>query len=615
MTTSFTPIKGGGQVPATTPVASEESSAPSTAPTMNRPGAPAISGAPLSSGGAARAEQAAPVQSQAELKAEMKSHIGQLARVFRDHYAPADWKAKSRNWDVEREHQRAIKAIDDAENITPKDLHKIIVKFAQAAGDYHVGARFYSTESAKLPFSVMSVGDRFFVVDVDKTFNPDFPIKPGDEIITFNGRPIGEEIAELRKELGNNVGATDQALASLRLTSRAGRVGMDVPKGEIEIGVKGSDGAAIQTHRVNWDYEPERLNKSGSAFGTASFSAARAPTRVPESEWARFGSMHTHHLEHPGHLEGSLNRFAIGAKQSFIPKLGEVTWETGASNPFHAYIFKMPDGKRVGYVRIPHYNAGAGEVLQFTAIMARMKRTDGLIIDQVNNPGGSVGYLYSLAAMLTDRLLYTPRHRMNITQREVENAYRTLDTTDSDFAAQQIPEQLRDTLRDNARFIVDQWRQGKTRTDPYHLGLGDYIAPSPLIQYDKPIMVLTNELDFSGGDFFPAILQDNKRAKIFGARTAGAGGYVGLIDQSPNDLGLQAVSYTGSLAERIDDEFIESDGITPDVKYELTVDDVRGGFKDYRNAILGEFGKMLEADDSGRKSGGLLGRIMGRAQQ
>ncbi len=238
-------------------------------------------------------------------------------------------------------------------------------------------------------------------------------------------------------------------------------------------------------------------------------------------------------------------------------------------------------------------------------------RTEGLIIDQVNNPGGSVGYLYSLAAMLSDELLYTPRHRMSITQAEVQNAYGILDITDADFEAQGIPEELRDTLRDNARFIVEQWREGKTRTDPYHLGLGDYIAPSPLIQYSKPLMVITNELDFSGGDFFPAILQDNGRAKIFGTRTAGAGGYVGLIDQRPNDLGLAGVSYTGSLAERIDDDFIESDGVTPDVEYELTVDDVRGGFKNYKAAIVSEFAKSLEEAEE-EKGPGLLGRIFGR---
>lgn len=573
--------------------------------------------APSSATGARGIGQAGSVSSaddQDALKAEMRSHIEHLSRVFREHYAPADWKAKTRNWDVERERERALQAIDETTPITPKDFHKIIVRFAQAAGDYHVGARFYSTESARLPFSAMAVGDRYFVVDVDRTYHPDFPLEPGDEIVSFGGKPIAEEIKALREELGDNVARTDRALAALRLTARAGRVGQDVPSGTVEVGVKKSDGGPVQTHALTWEYEPERLNKHAPSLQFTLPDEPRTSFSPAESDWARFGTMQTHHVMHPGQTEGSLSRFAIGARESFIPKLGEVVWQTKPNNPFHAYIFKMPDGKKVGYIRIPHYNAAQTEVLQFLAIMARMQfRTDGLIIDQINNPGGSVGYLYSLAAMLSDELLYTPRHRMSITQAEVQNAYGILDINDAEFEAQGIPVELRDTLRDNARFIVEQWRQGKTRTDPYHLGLGDYIAPSPLIQYSKPLMVITNELGFSGGDFFPAILQDNGRAKIFGTRTAGAGGYVGLIDQRPNDLGLAGVSYTGSLAERIDDDFIESDGVTPDVEYELTVSDVRNGFEGYKNAIVNEFAKTL-AEAEEKKDPGLLGRIFGRKE-
>lgn len=134
------------------------------------------------------------------------------------------------------------------------------------------------------------------------------------------------------------------------------------------------------------------------------------------------------------------------------------------------------------------------------------------------------------------------------------------------------------------QLILDEWNRGETLTRPTHILGVDRINPHPKYRYTKPILMLIDEMDFSGADFMPAILQDNKRATLFGCRTAGAGGFITAF-QFPNTNGIAACFYTGSVAERPNTQKIENVGITPEIEYQLTAEDLQGGYKGYVNAV------------------------------
>jgi C-terminal processing protease CtpA/Prc len=140
--------------------------------------------------------------------------------------------------------------------------------------------------------------------------------------------------------------------------------------------------------------------------------------------------------------------------------------------------------------------------------------------------------------------------------------------------------------------IIQEWAAGRRLTDPLDLYGIDEIVPTRY-KYKKPILVLINELDFSAGDFFPATLQDNGRAKLLGTRTAGAGGYV-LRFGFPNLSAIKTFSLTASLAERSDKDPIENLGVTPDVKYEISPEDLEFNYGPYKMKIIENLEEMLK---------------------
>jgi len=131
-------------------------------------------------------------------------------------------------------------------------------------------------------------------------------------------------------------------------------------------------------------------------------------------------------------------------------------------------------------------------------------------------------------------------------------------------------------------------------TNPTYLGGVDHINPHPNYLYTKPILLLIDHMDFSCGDFFAAIMQDNKRATLFGSKTAGAGGCV-TSTSFLNQHGLVKFFYTFSLAERADAQIIENLGVAPDIKYELTEADLKTRYQPYAAAVNQAIEKLLNS--------------------
>lgn len=308
------------------------------------------------------------------------------------------------------------------------------------------------------------------------------------------------------------------------------------------------------------------------------------------------------------------NRHLVGCRNSFLPILGEKVWESCESDSFQAYIFEKGEEiefgeKRIGYLRIPTFMGCEAMATSFKGIIELFEEsTDLLVIDQLHNGGGSLFYLYALVSMVTDRPLEVPKHRLLLTQEEVHRAamlLQELERVTSDGKAREL---FGDTLGGypiNLEFakglenfctsILDFWGWGEIHTPPIALFGIEKIQPHPTTHYSKPIVLLIDELDFSAADFFPAIMQDNSRALLFGKESAGAGGYLVKVEM-PNQLGLSSFCFTGSQARRTSGLDIENIGVQPDIAYEPTVQDLVDGYSGYAAELVNLLDQIVEIE-------------------
>ncbi len=287
---------------------------------------------------------------------------------------------------------------------------------------------------------------------------------------------------------------------------------------------------------------------------------------------------------------GRDNPYAMGARRSWVPTLGGIVWEIPKAledRAYYAYTCQVSDGRRVGYVRVADYdyNKDAADVFTDEIIARFESTTDALVFDQVNNNGGSMFQMYALLSGLTDRALALPRHQITISEDDAAVAEDVLANAGPSTPPDERPSP---ELVAYSRFVLSEKQAGRgtseSLTNPVYLGGIAEVLPAKN-HYTKKIVVLINEVTFSAGEFLAAILQDNRRATLFGHRTAGAGGCAKKI-VIPNQLGIDYLTLTWTLARRTNGEFIESVGVQPDVAYDITADDLQRGHPDYRRALL-----------------------------
>lgn len=290
--------------------------------------------------------------------------------------------------------------------------------------------------------------------------------------------------------------------------------------------------------------------------------------------------------------------------------------------------------KKIGYIRIPSYMPKNIMFAHYGVrkIVAEMEeKTDYLIIDQFNNPGGAVVYSDMIIKSLVGKFDYNSH--MTFALKPTQNFIRTYveiydelkklasekiaKTTDKKRGATSNSDRDNNLLKEiskQATKIKSCYQSNQSLcfgqsllplTELFEMSVDSVVFNNPAFRaiaklnfgsesladtiYTKPIYMLINELDFSGGDATPANLQDYKRVTLIGVRTAGAGG---TVEEIENRVANQfSYRLTTSLMVRKNGSFVENLGVLPNVKFVINENDIK---TNYRNT----FSRISKLTDS-----------------
>ncbi len=521
---------------------------------------------------------------------ERVSDFDRVGQAVLDYYGPRSYKEKRFGYKVKdlisEYRQRVLQAKTDAE------AFGLTKQFLTRLQDGHVSLTSIIGEGSVLagysvPIELEPVAGHALIAGVgDPTISKDLGIEVGDEVVAIDGVSPFELLTIVKKyeTIGNEI--SDQHLLSATLSRRKYMTELIPKSPTVRLTIEKASGARMERtlvwnvdagrslleserkfpgiNALNFAYSPQAEQVAGSKDPEIPFFMSEAVkrdfsvTRVTPSEAA---------------LK------AHGFKESKAPGLFAALLTSG--------------GRRALLVRNSHYMVMGADaeahIAWYKAVFAEYgPYVEALVIDQTRNPGGSILYAIDFVSLFANQQtrglvnFFHPDRRWLQTFGSISIMKKGADKRDSEWT----------NVVDLAYKLVE---------DAYDRRLDLTEKPVPLFGYEyikpqgeslkKPIVMLVDERSGSCGDLVPLLLKENKLATIFGERTMGLGGNVEPLLTLPNmaaSLSLTRGLFTVLSPDGNYDfnKMTENNGVTPDVHYSHTVQDVRAGYVGYVKAFM-----------------------------
>jgi hypothetical protein len=526
-----------------------------------------------------------------------------LASIYAKRYGPAEWTRTAFGFDlldIDPWLDRVARTTSDL------DFYDVMVEYVASLRDTHAAYQLPSSFTATLGLSADIYDGKVLINAVNRSALPvsRFPFVAGDEIVSLDGRPISEWINSYEKyAIQGNPRATRRRVVERVLTRSQSRNPRAPEVGDTaSVVIQRRDGI-LETYDIPW-------NKSGLAITT--IDPAGPVMKQSDSRSARASDdplLELQHAEDPDPSAvlgvGSLQP-AFSLPETFQQRLGKESSDYFYSGTYDA------GGYRIGFIRIPSYNPMnfPMALTQFRIEIGWMQEnTDGLVVDEMRNPGGTLCYGEDIVALLIPSDFTPLGYEIRATWEYMQSFYSKVQSARNANAPASVIDQYQ-MLFDK---VQSAWASDRGRTEPVPVCTPSFNR-SPardsngnVIAYKKPLIMLTDEFSASTADSVPAMIQDNKRGLLVGYRTNGAGGSNSLSTERWQ-VGVWSEGDTGvtlSLMVRKDPvatpefpvtRYIENVGVRPDVELDLmTNDNLLNQGRPFADAFTGVIVKQIQA--------------------
>ena len=512
-----------------------------------------------------------------------------LAAQFAKRYGPYEWKRDLLNVDLLHIGpwlDRAANARDDL------DFYETCIDYVAQLQDGHVGFYLPSDFVASLGFTVDLYDGRPLIESVSRTRLPakTYSFEIGDELVSIDGLPVSDLLDAFSKYQMVASPHGTRRLAAQLLTVRPQEIMPHAPEvGEKAVVVVRRQNGDTETYEIPWTKTGVPLNSVGPVLTPQSAARGRRSASLPHPRLdgpadylAPLRPLLHAALPRPRALAGfGALRPLFAVPPNFQTRLGSNSF----SDAFFSGTYEA-GGRKLGYIRIPSFAPDidtASAINQFQReILYFQANTDGLIVDVMRNAGGYPDYAVELARRLIPRTFRATTYELRATAEWVWTFSQLYQQARAGGAPQYVLDGIQSLLGD----VREAYAENRGRTGPLALS-GLYMDPPTwtadippvtdragnVVAYSKPVMVLIDEMSFSAADMFPAMLQDNGAAILFGTRTAGLGGMVAEYDAGAYSEAL--VGITLGLAVRKGPivtpdypttAYIENVGVRPDIE-------------------------------------------------